>query len=44
MSPAQRNALGVAGHDYLCRMHGIEEFRSNYRNLIFSMIQDFGKK
>lgn len=43
MSPVQRSELGAAGHDYLCRMHGIDEFRSNYRNLIFSMIQDFGK-
>lgn len=40
---AQRETMGAAGYEYLCRMHGIDEFRSNYRNLILTMIQTSGK-
>ena len=36
-SPEQREAMGEFGHDYLCRAHGIDEFRSNYLNLISTM-------
>lgn len=43
-APEQREAMGKAGHDYLCRMHGIEDFRFNYRTLILEMIQASGKK